>query len=147
MPERVKYPRVLAVVRAALYLVAAVVVVGIIGVAVASLVLVFGVGVVALLLNGDVNVLAMAGLFGLVVLTLGVLVAGLVTGVRRIDDAVQEAARDPGPVERLKQRYVNAEFDEAELERRLADLLDGERAEDSEAVGGGEAGTVEVDPA
>lgn len=131
MSQRVRYPRALAVFRVGLYLAATLAAVSLTGVAVAALVLVLGLGGVALLLNGDVNVLALAGLFGLVVVTLGLLVGGLATGVRRVDRAVRDAARVPTPVERLKQQYVDAEFDEAEFERRLAAVLD------DEAVGDG----------
>lgn len=124
MHERVTYPRTLAVVRVALYLFAAVAAVGIGGVAVSFLGLVLGVSVLALLLNGDVSVLAMAGLFGFVLLTAGLLLGGLVAGVRRADRSIRSALSAPSPIEQTKQQYVDAEFDESELERRLDTLLD-----------------------
>lgn len=136
MHERVAYPRTLAVVRVVLYLFAAVVAVGISGVAVSFLGIVLGVSVLTLLLNGDVSVLAMAGLFGFVLLTVGFLLGGLVTGVRRADRSIRSALSSPTPLEQTKQQYVDAEFDESELERRLDTLLDPSPASDGSSPTG-----------
>jgi uncharacterized membrane protein len=125
MGERVKYPRVLAAVRVGIYAVATVLAAGVAGITAASLGVLLAISGVALVLNGTVDVLAIAGIAGLVIVLLGLLLGGLVMGVRRVDRAVQEAARRPDPVERLKQQYVNAEVDEAEFENRLGRLLGG----------------------
>lgn len=136
MHERVAYPRTLAVLRVALYLFAAAAAVGIGGVAVSFLGIVLGISALTLVLNGDVSVLAMAGLFGFVLLTTGFLLGGLVAGVRHADRSIRSALSSPSPIEQTKQQYVDAEFDESELERRLDTLLDPSPASDGTGPAG-----------
>lgn len=123
MGETVRHPRALAAFRVVLYAAAAVLVVGFAGVTVAFLLAFLTVTGLAMLVNGTVNVLAVVLVVGLVAVTFGLFAGGLVTGARRVERLVREADRVPDPVEQLKQRYVDAEFGEAEFERRLAVLL------------------------
>lgn len=136
MNERLTYPRAFAVVRSVLYLLAAVAAVGIGGVAVSFLSLLFGVSALTLLVNGEVSVLAVGALFGFVFLAVALLLGGLLTGVRRADRALRSALSGPSAVDRVKQGYVDAEFDEPELERRLDDLLGSELAATGDRDGG-----------
>lgn len=122
MTDRVRHPRALAAFRAALYLTAGVVALGVAVLAATTVGLVAIVGAVALL-AGQADLLAVVVLVGLVVVTTGPLLWGLVVAARRVDREVTEADRVPDPVERVKRRYVEGDVDEAELERRLEGLL------------------------
>lgn len=125
-----EHPRAVLLVRAALYLLGAAVLAALAAAAVGFLgVLVALTGVAALVDAGGVSgVVPLGGLGVLVFVTLGGLVA---LGVRRLDARVVAAAERPDPLERLKRRYVTAEVDEAEFERRLERLLVDRRTDES----------------
>lgn len=143
MGERVRYPRALAAVRFGIYAAAGVLAVVFGGVTLATLVALLAMSGLALVLHGTVNVVAIAGVAGIALVVLGLLVGGLAVGARRVDRALREAARRPDPVERLKQRYVNADVDEAEFESRLERLL-GETAASTQRSSAADAGTDDV---
>ena len=119
-----EHPRAVLLVRAGLYLAAA----ATLGALVAATLGVLGVlaafaGVAALVGAGAIPGAVPLGLGGLAValsLTAGMVV---VVGVRRLDARVAAAAERPDPVDRLQDRYVNADIDEVEFERRLERLL------------------------
>lgn len=125
------HPRATLAVRAALYLAAAAVLLTLAAATVGFLgVLAAFAGVAALVDAGVPSVVPIGGLGVAFALTLAAVV---VVGVRRLDARVAAAAERPDPVERLQHRYVNADIDEAEFERRLERLLgDAEAAETAE---------------
>ncbi len=115
------HPRATLAVRAALYLAAAAALLTLAAATVGFLgVLAAFAGVAALVDAGVPSVVPIGGLGVAFVLTL---TAVVVVGVRRLDARVAAAAERPDPVERLQHRYVNADIDEAEFERRLERLL------------------------
>lgn len=124
MEPRVRYPRAFAVFRVALYSATALLAVGLAAITVVSIGAFLAVGAVALLVNGTVDALALTGPVAMVLITLGLLVAGLVAGARRVDGIVRESLHVPDPTDALAAGYVDDEFDEAELERRLERVLD-----------------------
>ena len=119
-----EHPRAVLAVRATLYLAAAAALLCLAGATVAFLgLLVTAAGVAALLDAGGGWLSGLVSVGGLGV-TLCVAFSALVAvGVRRLDARIVAAATPPDPVERLKRRYVDADVDEAEFERRLERLL------------------------
>ena len=123
----VRHPRALALFRLVLYATAIAVLVAVTMPLVGYLGFLVAVGGVAVLLNVDANLLALAAVGGVSVALVGTLGGIVVTAARRFDRRVTELDRKPDPLESLKQRYVDADIDEHELERRLERLLDDTR--------------------
>lgn len=143
MSHRVRHPRLLAAFRTALYLTVGTVTLGVALLALATVGFVVSVGALALLV-GQADVLAVLVLSGLVVATTAGLVWGLVAAARYLDREVTAADREPDPVEQLKERYVEGDVDEAELERRLERALGPDAAPTGGRPGAaGRAGTVD----
>lgn len=130
MDGGVRHPRALALFRLVLYATAIAVLVAVALPLVGYLGFLVAVGGVAVLLNVDANLLALAAVGGVSAALVGTLGGIVVTAARRFDRRVTDLDRKPDPLESLKQRYVDADIDEHELERRLERLLDDTRRRD-----------------
>jgi hypothetical protein len=119
----VRYPRLWAAVRAALYLAGGVATMALLGLTVSFLGLVTVLGTLSLLVTGNANAILVAAVVGI-----GLVIAGLVTtlllkSVRRADRFLLQVARGPDPLEAVAAKYVADDIDEVELERRVERLL------------------------
>lgn len=123
MGRRLEHPRAVLAVRVLLYL-GLVAVLGTLAVGVVGyLVVVAAFGGIALLAGTGPGAL---GLLGLTVGGVGIAAlvgVGAAVAVRWADRQVVAADRRPDPVEELAERYVAAELDEIEFERRLERAL------------------------
>lgn len=129
----VEHPHAVLAVRATLYLGAAAALLCLAAATVAFLGVVAAVAGVAALLDAGggwlPGVVPVGGLGVVLCLAAATLVA---VCVRRLDARVVAAAEPPDPLERVKRRYVDADIDEAELERRLERVLDAAESGDPE---------------
>lgn len=120
-----RHPRVVSLARVALYLAVAVVLGGVAAATAGYLAVVAVIAGVALAAGAGgslvVPALALAGLA-----VAGATAAGVVYAARRADRALTNR---PGPVDRLKRRYVRDDLDEREFEHRVERALAHERRE------------------
>ena len=121
--EKLEHPRTTLAVRILLY-VGLVVVLGTLAVGmVGYLFVVAAVGGIAILAGSGTSTLALVG-FAVGGVGIAVVVGvGTAVAVRWADRRVVAADRRPDPVEELTERYVDAELDEIEFERRLERAL------------------------
>lgn len=119
MSDGVRHPRLVAAFRAVLYATAGTVALGVALLAVLTVGFVVSAGSLALALTGNAHLVAVFVLSALVLATSAGLLWGLKVAVQRIDREVREFDRAPDPVEEVKERYVDGDVDEAELDRRL----------------------------
>lgn len=119
MSDGVRHPRLVAAFRAVLYATAGTVALGVALLAVLTVGFVVSAGGLALALTGNAHLVAVFVLSALVLATSAGLLWGLKVAVQRIDREVREFDRAPDPVEEVKERYVDGDVDEAELDRRL----------------------------
>ena len=130
-----EHPRAVLAVRATLYLAAAAALLCLAGATVAFLgLLVATAGVAALLGAGGGWLSGLVPVGGLGVAVCVAFSAFVAVGVRRLDACIVAATTPPDPIERLKRRYVNADIDEAEFERRLERLLDADAGDPAPGV-------------
>lgn len=127
MDSRVRRPRLLAVLRALLYLSATFAAVVLLSVALSFLGLLTLLGLVSLLLVGGVSELVVLAVSGLGLVAFGSVGLLLVTVTRRIDRYLVRTARVPSPLERVTASYLAGDIDERELERGIERALLAER--------------------
>lgn len=129
MDREVRHPRVIGVIRTLLS-VGLAIGLGILALSVVGFLFVLvGVGGVAVLAGVSVDALSLLGVAGVAIVLAGTVGVGLVYTFRRADQRIVEADKRPDPVEELAERYVAADLDEHELERRLGYVLADERSE------------------
>ncbi|MFC7226637.1 hypothetical protein N0B31_04420 [Salinirubellus salinus] len=128
MSPELAHPRAVALVRTLLLVVGVVVTGVVLAVTTWVLMLVTLLGGLASVLSSDPVVGPVLGLLAFTLLTAGLVVGVVVTGVRRGRDWVVRRDEVPTPVEVVKHRYVAGELDEPGLERELEAVLDDRRA-------------------
>jgi hypothetical protein len=123
MDSRVRYPRILAVLRTLVYLGATLGGVLLLVIAVSFLGLVTLLGLASLLLVGDVSELILLLVGGLGLVAFGSVGLLLVSLTRQVDRFLLRAARIPSPLEQVTARYVRGDIEEIELERGIERAL------------------------
>lgn len=130
MHSRVRYPRVLAVLRTLVYLGATLGGVLLLSVAVSFLGVVALLSLASFLLIGDVSELVLLLVGGLGLVTFGSVGLLLVSAAGRIDRFLLRTARVPSPLERVTARYVRGDIEEIDLERDIEKALAAEAETD-----------------
>lgn len=129
MDREVRHPRVIGAIRALLS-VGLAIGLGILALSVVGFLFVLvGIGGVAVLAGVSVDALSLLGVAGVAIVLAGTVGVGLVYAFRWADQRIVEADKRPDPVDELAERYVAADLDEHELERRLGHVLADERSE------------------
>lgn len=129
MTRGVRHPRAVGAIRALLAIGLAVFL-GVVGLSVVGMLFVFvTVGSLAAIAGVGVDALALAGVATVAIVLAGIVATGAVVAFRRAERRVIAADSRPDPVETLTERYVAADLDEREFERRLGHVLADERSD------------------
>ncbi|SDN11016.1 hypothetical protein SAMN04487949_3402 [Halogranum gelatinilyticum] len=134
MESRTRYPQLVAVARAVLYLLGAVGVVALAGFALSFLVLVGVLATATLLLVGEGSASTIAAVGGLGLVSAGLLACVWLAVTRRVDRYLVRASRIPSPLEQVTRQYVDGHIDEWGLERGLERALAAESSDPEATV-------------